>query len=222
MLAVAYYKMGLLSEATKLFEQVVGIEEQVFTEDHPDLLKSQGWLADSNIRNGQIGEAATLREHIVKVQESLPEDHPDRLTDEHNLAVIHYKNGQMEEALHLFKHVVTVRRRVLAEDNLSRLRSEGWLARMYYRNGQVGEAIKLFQHVVKIRKRVLAEDHPDRLISEEWLQYLLEEWKETTGSKYQGCCDTGPSSSVREDLGANAVQQNENSNGVATKKRRMR
>jgi len=136
-------------------------------EDHPDRLASQHALAGAYQANGQVKEAVTLLQHVVKVHaDVLAEDHPSRLTSQHELAGAYQANGQVKEAVTLLQHVVEVEGDVLAEDHPSRLASQHELAGAYQANGQVKEAVTLLQHVVKVKGDVLAEDHPSRLASQ--------------------------------------------------------
>ncbi len=52
-----------------LLEQVVKIEEQTLAEDHPSRLASQQVLAGVYRANGQVKEAVSLLEQVVKIQE---------------------------------------------------------------------------------------------------------------------------------------------------------
>jgi len=107
-------------------------------ENHPDRLGSQRALADAYRANGQVKEAVTLLQHVVKVsKDGLAEDHPHRLAYQHELARAYRANGQVKEAVTLLQHVVKVHRDVLAEDHPDRLASQHELARAYRANGQV-------------------------------------------------------------------------------------
>jgi tetratricopeptide (TPR) repeat protein len=152
------------SEAVMWLEQSCEWRERYLVEEDSDRLLSQHELAIVYQANGQIEEAVTLLEHVVKVREKLAEDHPSRLASQHELAGAYQANGQIEEAVTLLEHVVKVREK-LAEDHPSRLASQHELARAYQANEQIEEAVTLLEHVVKVREK-LAEDHPDRLASQ--------------------------------------------------------
>jgi tetratricopeptide (TPR) repeat protein len=67
--------------------------------DHPYLLASQHELARAYQTNGQVEQAVTLLQHVVKVRgDVLAEDHPDRLASQHELAGAYRANGQIEQA----------------------------------------------------------------------------------------------------------------------------
>jgi hypothetical protein len=91
-------------------------------------LNSQHGLAMAYQSNGQIKEAVSLLEAVVKFSEQTQgEDHPDRLTSQHVLATMFWDLGQHATALQLMEHVVEVRKKVLDEDHPDRRNSEVWL-----------------------------------------------------------------------------------------------
>ncbi|KAI7759545.1 hypothetical protein LZL87_014396 [Fusarium oxysporum] len=144
---------GRVTEAVKLLEHVVKVQETTLAENYPSRLASQHTLAGAYEANGQIAEAVELLEHVVKVQETtLAENHPSRLASQHALAGAYEANGQIAEAVELLEHVVAVEGTTLAEDHLSRLASQHALAGAYEANGQIEEAVKLLEHVVKVRE----------------------------------------------------------------------
>ncbi|KAF5616441.1 hypothetical protein F25303_13523 [Fusarium sp. NRRL 25303] len=158
---------GRVTEAVKLLEHVVAIEETTLAEDHPDRLASQHELAGVYKANGQIEEAVKLLEHVVAIEETtLAENHPSRLASQHELAGVYQVNRQIEEAVKLLEHVVAIQETTLAEDHPDRLASQHALAGVYKANGQIAEAVKLLEHVVKVRETTLAENHPSRLASQ--------------------------------------------------------
>jgi tetratricopeptide (TPR) repeat protein len=157
---------GRTTEALHWLTECFRIRSKL-AEDHPDRLASQHELAGAYQANGQVKEAVTLLQHVVKVKEDvLAEDHPSRLASQHALAGAYQANGQVKEAVTLLQHVVEVREDVLAEDHPHRLASQHALAGAYQANGQVREAVTLLQHVVKVKEDVLAEDHLSRLASQ--------------------------------------------------------
>ncbi|KAF7505310.1 hypothetical protein GJ744_001013 [Endocarpon pusillum] len=62
-------------------------------------------LAGAFEANGQVKEALSLLEQVVKISEqTLAEDHPDRLASQHELARAYKANGQIKEAVSLLEH----------------------------------------------------------------------------------------------------------------------
>ncbi|KAK2666255.1 Tetratricopeptide repeat [Fusarium oxysporum f. sp. vasinfectum] len=158
---------GRVTEAVKLLEHVVAVQETTLAESHPDRLASQHALARAYRANGQIKEAVKLLEHVVAVKETtLAESHPSRLSSQHELAMAYRANGQIKEAVKLLEDVVAIREKTLAESHPSRLSSQHELAGAYQANGQIKEAVKLLEDVVGISDKTLAESHPSRLASQ--------------------------------------------------------
>jgi hypothetical protein len=63
-------------------------------EDDPDRLAPQHALAGAYEANGQVKEAVTLLQHVVKVhRDILAEDHPSRLASQHELAGAYEADG---------------------------------------------------------------------------------------------------------------------------------
>jgi Tfp pilus assembly protein PilF len=139
---------GRNNEAVVWLKRSSEWRERDLVEDNPDRLLSQHQLAVAYRANGQIEEAVTLLEHVVKVKEKLAEDHPSRLASQHALAMVYEANGQVEEAVTLLEHVVKMKEK-LAEDHPERLASQHALALAYRANGQIEEAVTLLEHVVK-------------------------------------------------------------------------
>src|SRR6266480_3266558 len=99
-------------------------------------LASQHALAGAYRANGQVKEAVSLLEQVVKIREqTLAEDHPDRLASQHALAIAYGANGQVKEAVSLLEQVVKIREQTLAEDHPDRLASQHALAIAYGANG---------------------------------------------------------------------------------------
>ena len=155
---------GDYGKAVDLFRDVLEGRARRLPEDDPNRLVSEHELACAYLANGQIGEAVSLLEHVVKFREELAENDPDRLTSQHEFARAYLENGQLDKAIDLLKYVNKIQEQ-LAENHPSRLASQHELARAYSKDGQIDKAIDLFQYVVKFREQ-LAEDHPDRLASQ--------------------------------------------------------
>ncbi|KAF7505308.1 hypothetical protein GJ744_001011 [Endocarpon pusillum] len=95
---------------------------------NPDRLASQHELARAYEANGQVKEALSLLEQVVKIEEQiLAEDHPSRLASQHELATIYWDLGHHSNAVQMMKHVVGIRSQVLDEQQPGRKNSEAWL-----------------------------------------------------------------------------------------------
>ncbi|KAH7201437.1 hypothetical protein DER44DRAFT_443222 [Fusarium oxysporum] len=89
---------GRVTEAVKLLEHVVKVQETTLAENHLSLLASQHALAGVYEANGQIKEAMKLLEHVVNVRETtLAENHPDRLASQHALAGVYRPTGRLQK-----------------------------------------------------------------------------------------------------------------------------
>lgn len=125
------------------------------------------WVGRCLLSDGSIGDAVTLLEHVVKIQETiLKEDHADRLASQHELAGAYLANGQIQYAVELLEHIIKIREITLKEDHPFRLASQHQLARAYLINGQVKDAVILLEHVVKIKETTLKKNHPSQLTSQ--------------------------------------------------------
>jgi hypothetical protein len=88
-LGVCLKEDGRNGEAVLWLKQSCEWRETYLIEDDPDRLASQHELAGAYQANGQISEAVTLLEHVVKIREKLAEDHPSRLASQHVLAMVY-------------------------------------------------------------------------------------------------------------------------------------
>ncbi|KAL7755421.1 hypothetical protein ACKLNR_014519 [Fusarium oxysporum f. sp. zingiberi] len=158
---------GRVTEAVKLLEHVVAVQETALADNHLSLLASQHALGVAYRANGQVKEAIELLQHVVEVRKTgLAENHPSRLASQHVLGMAYRANGQVKEAVELLQRVVEVQKVALAEIHPDRLASEHELAIEYQANGQIKEAVKLLEHVVVVEGTTLAENHPSRLTSQ--------------------------------------------------------
>ena len=66
-------------------------------------------LARAYLANGQVKEAVSLLEQVVKIREqTLAEDHPEQLSSQHELARAYLENRQVEEAASLFEKIAQI------------------------------------------------------------------------------------------------------------------
>ncbi|KAJ4286553.1 hypothetical protein N0V90_013253 [Kalmusia sp. IMI 367209] len=165
---------GRTTEAVTWLEECCRLRE-VLAETHPDRLTAQHVLGVFYEANGQIKEAVTILEHVVRVSNaSLAETHPDRLASQQALSVSYEANGQIKEAIAMLEHVVKVEETTLAETHPDRLKSQHALGVSYEADGQTKKAVAMLEHVVKVHNTTLAETHPSRLASQHALSVSYE------------------------------------------------
>jgi thioredoxin-like negative regulator of GroEL len=98
-------------------------------ETHPDRLASQHELAGAYEANGQVEEAVTLLEQVVKIRGTIQaEMHPDRLASQYELARAYGVNGQVKEAIALLEYVVKIDRLKFHKGHPSLIMSEDALS----------------------------------------------------------------------------------------------
>jgi tetratricopeptide (TPR) repeat protein len=84
----------------------LSLDRQTVDERWLDVYELTAW---NLINYGQVKEAVSLLEQVVKIREqTLTEDHPDRLASQHALAIAYEANGQVKEAVSPLEQVVKI------------------------------------------------------------------------------------------------------------------
>ena len=119
----------LYEKASKILQQVLGIQRATLSVEDVRLLHTQNLLVRAHVRmtSGHHGKAAELLEQMVGIQERMlePED-SRRLRAQYYLALayIGMGSGHYGKAAELLGQVVGIEERTLAPDNHRRLQSQ--------------------------------------------------------------------------------------------------
>jgi tetratricopeptide (TPR) repeat protein len=149
-----------------ILSQLLEVQVEVLTKDHPATFVSMNNLAGAHHHMGRLDEAAKLHEQALeKRRTTLGEDHPDTLTSMNNLAVSYRRLGRSDEAARINEQVLEKRRTILGKDHPNTLDSMSNLALSYSNLGRWDEAARMDEQVIEKRRAILGEDHPDTLAS---------------------------------------------------------
>ena len=166
-----YSKFGLaflenrdLTEAEKLYHQIVKKRKEMFGGEHPDTLTAIHNLASIYGNQGRWNEAEQLHNHVLDISKRvLGQEHPHTLTTMSYLASTYGDQGRWNEAEQLHIKVLDIRKRVLEQEHPSTLTTMHNLALIYENQGRWNEAEQLYIQVLNISKRVLGQEHPNTL-----------------------------------------------------------
>jgi serine/threonine protein kinase/tetratricopeptide (TPR) repeat protein len=165
-LATAYWSAGRVSEALRLFEELVRLREVKIGPDHPDTLASMNNLAASYYATGHTDEALKLFEKTLALRKAkLGPDHADTLGNMSNLGEVYIATGRAEEAVTLMEETLRLTRTKLGPDHPDTFLVMMVLANSYSAAGRTRQALELGAETLRLRKDKLGPDHPDTLAS---------------------------------------------------------
>ncbi|MGJ4730044.1 protein kinase domain-containing protein [Luteimonas sp. SDU101] len=157
-------RMGELSEARALLEEVLAARRRVLGDEHAGTVASMSALATTMAMQGDLVPAVDLQRTVAEVQaRRLGSEHPDTLAARGNLANMLSDRGDTAEAVGEAAAVAEARRRVLGDEHPMTLRGLLNLASLRARLDDFEAALPLEEQVLQARIRLLGEDHPDTL-----------------------------------------------------------
>jgi tetratricopeptide (TPR) repeat protein len=164
--AATLFSDGRYEEAEELQVQVMQARKRVFTDEHPDTLRSMGNLAATYSKQGRWKEAEELQVQVMQTSKRVfTDEHPDTLRSMANLASTYSKQGRWKEAEELQVQAMQTSKRVLTDEHRDMLTSMANLASTYWNQGRWKEAEELDVQVMETRKGVFTDEHPDTLTS---------------------------------------------------------
>ncbi|KAH8886214.1 TPR-like protein [Thozetella sp. PMI_491] len=144
-------------DSIKYFEQVSQWTETQLSEEAPDRLTAERWLASAFLNGRRTKDAIRKLEYIIAIERrTLNEEDPTRLNSEHNLACAYLGDGQTKEAIQMLEYI----------DDPARLNSKHNLGCAYLGDGRTKDAIQMLEYIVAIQKKILDEEDISRLSSE--------------------------------------------------------
>jgi tetratricopeptide (TPR) repeat protein/tRNA A-37 threonylcarbamoyl transferase component Bud32 len=175
-LALLLHDSGRLTDAGRLFGDLLATYRRVLGPEHPDTLTSMNNLGLLFRDLGRRADAERLfREALAVRLRTQGADHPDTLVVMGNLALLLDDLGRLPDAEAFNRRVLEISRRVRGADHPKTLTSMNNLAHLYQRLGRLEDAERLNREALEIRRRVLGFDHPDTLFSMSNLAAVLRE-----------------------------------------------
>jgi serine/threonine-protein kinase len=158
----AYFGMGLLDEAQRIFERAVDVRSRVLGPDDPKTLQSMNVLGNILVRAGRFGAGIQVfRETLERERRSLSADHDETLNTMNDLAFWLGVMGHWREAEKLHRDVLERRRRRYGEVHGETVWSVNDLGVILMREGRYAEAEPLLARAVQIWRKVRAPGEPD-------------------------------------------------------------
>jgi tetratricopeptide (TPR) repeat protein len=162
--AYCYYSLGRHTEALKLREEILPLQQAKLGPDHPHTLFTMMHVADSYEALGWHADALKLREENLRLWEAkLGPDHDGTVGSMNNLANSYKALGRYADALKLHEQTLALRKDKLGRDHPDTLVSMHNLAISYAALGRHADALKLHEETLALRKVKLGPDHPHTL-----------------------------------------------------------
>jgi tetratricopeptide (TPR) repeat protein len=176
---------GRYKEAEELFVEVMQTMKRVFTDEHPDTLRSMGNLALMYSNQGRWKEAEELQMQVMQTRKRvLTDEHPYTLNSMANLAVTYRNQGRWKEAEELQVQVMQTRKRLLTDEHPDTLTSMHNLALTLQSQARHEEAPALIERCFQSRQQVLGEQHHDTQSSLNTRNI----WRAESSNKNRCCC----------------------------------
>ncbi|MEO1608271.1 MAG: CHAT domain-containing tetratricopeptide repeat protein [Pseudomonadota bacterium] len=143
---VRLYQAGKYAEAIIPAKKLVGLAEQKFGPDHPNVGGSLNNLALLYYAQGRYAEAEPLYKRTITIYEkALGPDHPNVGTTLNNLAGLYESQGRYAEAEPLYKRSLAISEKALGPDHPDVGQSLNNLAELYYVQDDWATAAQYFR-----------------------------------------------------------------------------
>jgi serine/threonine protein kinase len=163
-LANSYDVLGRHTDALKLRQETLALNQAKLGPDHPDTLACMSGLATSYQALGRHSDALKLRQETLALYEAkLGPDHPSTLACMTNLANSYQTLGRYADALKIREEVLSLYKANLGVGHPDTLKSMNNLANSYAALGRNADALKLREETLALRKAALGPDNPDTL-----------------------------------------------------------
>jgi len=161
-LALVYQDLGKYDQAAKLLEKALKSAIKNFSEDHPNIARSQSNLALVYQDLGKYDQAAELLEKALKSDiKNFSEDHPNVAMHQSNLALVYKDLGKYGQAAELLEKVTKSDIKNFGEDHPNVSIRQSNLASTYRNLGRYIQAAKLLEKALKSDIKNFGEDHPN-------------------------------------------------------------
>ena len=164
---------GSAAGAESQLREVLDLQEQLLSPQHPDALTTRHFIARAVAVAGRHAEAEELfREVLADRRGQLGENHPDTLITRQFVAREMAAQGRAVEAEREFREVLAARETTLGGDHLNTLATRHLLAKTIAEQGRTAEAARVLRELLAARLRLLGPDHIDTRATEDLLHRL--------------------------------------------------
>jgi tetratricopeptide (TPR) repeat protein len=152
------------AEAEQMFHQLLGDQQRILGDEHPDTMVSQRVLARLTGLQGRYQQAERMyRRLLADRQRLLGDEHPETLATRFGLAGMVERVGTYAEAERMFRELLGAQQRILGEDHQECLEIRSGLGRSIEDQHRYSEAEQLYRQLLADNQRVLGPDHPGTL-----------------------------------------------------------
>ncbi|KAJ7921599.1 hypothetical protein B0H13DRAFT_2415382 [Mycena leptocephala] len=157
---------GRYTEAENLRMAVLVKQQQLLGDNHPDVIRAMGHLAETYWKLEESMKAEELELVVLEKQKQLlGNDHPDTLLAMANLAATYGQLKEFKKAEELELIVLEKQKQLLGDDHPDTLLAMGNLAATYGELKEFTRAEELEVVVLEKRKQFLGDNHPDTLLA---------------------------------------------------------
>ncbi len=151
---------GNLTQAAKLFEEVIQRRTSMHGSDHPELLIAKAHTAECYRTMGRLTDAIDILEEVYpQLLERYPSDHPQLNFSQHTLASCYGELGRFKEAVPLFQECMQYLRHKYGNEHDQAHASINNYAQCLVGLGRYEEAIPLLSGSRDLLTKRLGPDH---------------------------------------------------------------
>jgi tetratricopeptide (TPR) repeat protein len=165
------WNLGRLEEAYNMQQAVLELCQQVYGQDHLEVLRVKDKLGQTLSRQGRVTQARSVQEEVViGLVKKLGPKHEETLKAKDNLGNTvkkSYAPEDLDRAYHLHKEAVEGMLDLHGSDHIDTLMAQENLAMVMYDLGDhhIEEAETLIQEVFEKRKSIMGKEHPYTLLA---------------------------------------------------------
>ena len=160
-LASLYVEQGDYEGAEPLLVEALDLNQNIYGEDHPDVVTSISNLATLYQRQGRYTEAELLYVRVLALRrKTLGDSHTLVAAGLNNLAFLYRAQGRYSEAEPLFEKALELNRVALGGNHPELALSMNNLALVYNAQGRYTEAESLYLKALELNQTVLGDIHP--------------------------------------------------------------
>ena len=162
LLALLLVQQGSYAQAEALYLEGYGLAQQLFDQQHPELIPVLNNLAELYKLQARYAEAHQRYKQVLRICEHhFEREHFYVLGTLNNLAGLYYAQGDFAAAERLYGTVLHTRQQTTAVDQRDRAVSLNNLAEIYKVQQRYTEAEQLFIEALQIREQLLGPEHSE-------------------------------------------------------------
>jgi len=159
-LGACLMKLDRISEAETLFNESYALKREALGDDHPDTIKSRGWMGTVLYRQKKFNDALPIFTQVVEANiRVLGKDHENTSRSVNNLASCYKDLGQPAKALEYFEMSLDITQRMLGDSHPDVAVCLNNMAVCYDSLKQPAKAVECYTRAVEIQRKTLGDGH---------------------------------------------------------------